>query len=376
MKNYLYYFLFFLLSCQSAYGQSADIRSDNPLKTSLDKAVEKSVTEFMKDHTIFDLSIGFYSQGKSYTYNYHNGNGKIPTGNSYYGLGSIAKTFSGWMLANAVNEGKLNLNDDIRKYLPGRYTNLMYSNQPVRLVHLTNHTSGLPSMSREYSEKEMDRITKLSPEKLAEFFKIYTSDSLLKDMHHFRLDTIPGTKYRYNGNAFMVLHTILQQTYKVPYPELITAYLRKKYGMAHTKPYLTKADEKNLLMGYDREGKKAPLTKDEGFRAAPSMVSTTNDMLKYIKANLDEHDPVITLSHQPSYIMQDGSQIGLAWHLGKDDQGIPFVMHTGRDGAGFTSLCYMYPTVKKGMVILTNVGMEEEELNLLKKNILKRITNE
>ncbi|MCL8538059.1 beta-lactamase family protein [Chryseobacterium gallinarum] len=375
MENYLYCFLLFLLTSQSACGQLSEIKSDNPLQTELDIAVEKSVSGFIKKHHIFDISIGIYSQGKPYLYNYHRGKGILPTGNSYYGLGSIAKTFTGMMLANAVVEGKMHLHDDIRRFLPDHYPNLAYLNHPVRLVHLANHTSGLPSMSREYSGKEMDRITKLPPDKLEEFFRVYTSDSLLKDMHRFRLDTIPGTKYRYNGNAFMVLNTILQETYKIPYPQLVTTYLSKKYGMNHTKPFLSKADEKALLMGYDSSGKQAPLTKDEGYRAAPSMVSTTNDMLKYIKANLDDHDIVMQLSHQPTYTTPDGMQIGLAWHLGKDDRGVPYVMHTGKDGAGFTSLCYLYPTIQKGIVILTNLGMEEEELNLLRKSIIDNIKN-
>lgn len=36
------------------------------------------------------------------------------------------------------------------------------------------------------------------------------------------------------------------QTYKIPYPKLITAYLRKKYRIAQPKPYLTKVDEENF----------------------------------------------------------------------------------------------------------------------------------
>jgi CubicO group peptidase (beta-lactamase class C family) len=304
-------------------------------------------------HT-FDLAIGVYSAGKPHQYNYHKGTGSLPTGNSYYGLGSIAKTFAGWMLANAVVEGKLKLNDDIRKYLPGIYPNLEYRGHPVHIADLSNHTSAMPTMSRDYSDKFVDSISKLKPEKLAAFFKVYTADSLFKDMHHFKLDTIPGTKYWYNGNAVMVLIAILQRVYQQPYPKLITAYLHQQHGMDHTKPALTKIEAKSLLMGHDDTGKDAPLSIDEGFRAAPSMISTSNDMLKYIKANLDGKNPAIRLSHEPTFTHSGGMKIGLNWMMDKEYNGLSYIMHTGRDGAGFTSLCYIYPGKQAGIVILVN----------------------
>ncbi|WP_128572337.1 hypothetical protein [Chryseobacterium sp. P1-3] len=48
MENYLYFFLLFLLTSQSACGQLSEIKSDNPLQTELDIAVEKSVSGFIK----------------------------------------------------------------------------------------------------------------------------------------------------------------------------------------------------------------------------------------------------------------------------------------------------------------------------------------
>ncbi|MGN7824615.1 serine hydrolase domain-containing protein [Chitinophaga sp. 22536] len=355
--------------------QTVPTKTDNPLKTRLDSTIHQAVSGHLQNLPAYDLSIGVYLEEHPHQYHYHKGAGKLPTGDSYYGLGSIAKTFSGWMLANAVVEGRVKLNDDIRKYLPGAYPNLEYNGHPVRMVDLSNHTSAMPAMSREYADEFIDSIAKLPRQQLAAFFKGYTADSLFKDMHRFKLDTVPGTKYRYNGNAVMVLIAILQHIYHRPYPELISQYLHQQYGMDHTKPALTKAEEKNLLMGYDVTGKEAPLTVDEGFRAAPSMISTPNDMLKYITANLDSNNTAVRLSHRPTFVAPNGMAIGLNWMMGKEADGLPFIMHTGRDGAGFTSLCYIYPGRQAGIVILVNVGTGEDKITLLKNDIITKIFN-
>lgn len=361
-----------MLIGQVALCQTTAFKTDNPLKTYLDSLVQQAASVYLQAPATFDLSIGIYSQGRPYQYNYHKGDGSLPTGNSYYGMGSIAKTFAGWMLANAVTEGKLKLNDDIRKYLPGSYPNLEYKGHPVRIVDLSNHTAAMPAMSKDYSDKFIDSISKLKPEKLAVFFKEYTADSLFKDMHHFKLDTIPGTKYQYNGNAVMVLIAILQRIYHRPYPELVTAYL-KRNGIDHTRPALTKTEAKGLLMGHDEKGNASPLSVDEGFRAAPSMVSTPNDMLKYIKANLNENNPVIKLSHQPTFTTPGGMKMGLNWMMDKEDNGLPYIMHTGRDGVGFTALCYLYPDKQTGIVILVNDGTGEDKVSALKNNIIANL---
>ena len=48
------------------------------------------------------------------------------------------------ILAHAVIEKKVKLDDDIRKYLKGDYPNLQYNGKPARLKHLASNTSALP----------------------------------------------------------------------------------------------------------------------------------------------------------------------------------------------------------------------------------------
>ncbi|MFB6454097.1 serine hydrolase domain-containing protein [Chitinophaga sp. Hz27] len=368
-------FLLILSTC--CLGQQTDativIKSNNPLKTPLDSLVQRAAERYMQSPATFDLSIGIINKGVSHQYNFHRGAGALTQDVTYFGLGSIAKTFVGLLLAQAVVEKKVRLTDDIRKYLPGDYPNLQYEGHPVRIVDLANHTSALPHMSRDYADTFIDSITKLKPAALRDFFRIYTADSLLRDMHHFTLDTIPGTSYRYNGNAMMVLITILQQIYHQPYNQLITGLLDKQLGMKNTKPQLTAAEEQQLLVGHDANGKALPFIPDDGFRAAPSMFSTPADMLTYAAANLSEEHPAVKLSHQSTFTNTEGMHIGLSWMIDKETNGLPFIMHTGRDGFGFTSLFYLYPTIKSAIIILVNDNSGEGRVADLKQELISNL---
>ncbi len=65
--------------------------------------------------------------------------------------------------------------------------------------------------------------------------RLYTPDSLLRDLHHFRIDTIPGTRYRYNGNAMMVLVVLLERIYHQPFEQLATHYLQSHLHLFDTR---------------------------------------------------------------------------------------------------------------------------------------------
>ena len=69
-----------------------------------------------------------------------------PTDATLYEIGSLSKTLAGTLMANAVLDRKLGLDDDVRMYLDDAYPNLQYKGEPIRIRHLLSHTSGLPNM--------------------------------------------------------------------------------------------------------------------------------------------------------------------------------------------------------------------------------------
>lgn len=390
-KFYLYFFslLWPILSgtaLSSTAQASKSLPSDNPLKTHLDSVVQKGAAIYMAGPGTVGLAIGVCQNGHYYIYDYgesKKGTSQLPRPDQFYNLGSLAKTFVGTMLAEAVIEKKVKLSDDIRKYLPGSFPNLAFQGHPVKLVDLANHTSGLPGSPRDFPAGVMDSIGKLSIPAQLRFCSLYTEDSLLKDMHQWQIDTIPGTKYRYNGNAMMVLVLLLERIYHQPYEQLVTHYLRTHLQLYDTRTRIPLNQLKRFAQGYGRNGQ-ALIWYDAAnytgpdvntmpfFGGGPSMNSTMSDMLKYLKANLEEEDPAIRLSHQLTWGDPKGFGLGLNWMFDQD-KGERYYFHAGSTGIGFNTLCTFYPKEQLGFVILVNDNISQDKVSELEDAIKSKL---
>ncbi|WP_343322363.1 serine hydrolase [Sphingobacterium multivorum] len=69
---------------------------------------------------------------------------------------------------------------------------------------------------------------------------------------------------------------------------------------------------------------------------------------------LKAKNAALALSHNTTFTRPDGMRMGSGWMMGKEENGLSYLMHTGHDGCGFTALCYLYPEKKTAIVILVN----------------------
>lgn len=384
MKNYFFIFTAIILCLISipCWSQTEKILTDNPLRDKLDIAVQVAAADYMANPGTVGLSIAIYQNGRSSIYNYgesKKGTGQLIKANQLFNLGSVAKTFIGVMLAQAVIDKRANLQDDIRKYLPGKYPNLQYQGRPVRLIDIANHTSGLPKSSRNFPSKVMDSIKNISLPKQLDFFAKYNQDTLMQDMHKFKLDTLPGTKYEYNGNAMTILILLLERIYHQPYELLVTNYLKSHLGLYDTRTKVPVNELNRFIQGYkdasrpvqwyDLTNKKTnEINTNLFYPGGPSMNSTMTDMLKYVIANVEETDPAIRLSHEETYQQTDSTGVGLSWMIG-NNVGKRFLYHSGRTGIGFSTLCVAYPKDKVGIMIFVNDNLSQDNISVLSEKI-------
>jgi CubicO group peptidase (beta-lactamase class C family) len=385
MKKHFFFIMRAIMLCLisvSCWSQTEKLLTDNPLRDNVDNAVQVAAADYMANPGTVGLSIAVYKDGQSLMYNYGEsikGTGKLIKANQLFNLGSVAKTFIGIMLAQAVLDKRAMLEDDIRKYLPGKYPNLQYQGRPVRLVDIANHTSGLPKSSRNFPAKIMNSIKNISLPKQLAFFATYNQDTLMKDMHNFKLDTMPGTNYEYNGNAMTILILLLERIYRQPYELLVTNYLKSYLGLYDTRTRIPVNQLNRFIQGYkdatrpvqwyeltNRETKE--INTNLFYPGGPSMNSTMADMLKYVIANVEERDPAIRLSHKETYRQTDGTGVGLSWMIG-DDDGKRFLYHSGRTGIGFSTLCVAYPEDKVGIMILVNDNLSQDNISILSEKI-------
>jgi len=142
------------------------------------------------------ISIGIYEDGQVYTYNYGTTapSGHIkPSSDTLYPIASITKTFTGALLAQAQSEGRLRLDDDIRKYLDGDYPNLEFAGHPIHLYDLVDHRSGLPFFLPDRAETRPDfKDGSTFSGRVAEIEKTYTRQDFFADLHKVKLTSPRG----------------------------------------------------------------------------------------------------------------------------------------------------------------------------------------
>jgi serine-type D-Ala-D-Ala carboxypeptidase/endopeptidase len=266
--------------------------TDNLMKTKLDSSVQKAVTPYMSNENVSGLSVGVFQNGNMFTYNFgetKKGNNQLPTNETIYEIGSITKTFTGIILASNVQEGKVNLNDDIRNYLDGDFPNLQFGNKPIQLLHLSNHTSRLVSQPLIVGTKK-DPFDPTQP----------FSEKILSDiLHDIKIDTIPGTKIDYSNFAVCLLGHILEKVNKLTYEQLLEKYIFMPAKMTQSKITFTNNDFKKYAQGYSVEGDTTSYWRNKLAEPAGGIRSTTKDMLLYINAQLEAKKESATwLSHQ------------------------------------------------------------------------------
>lgn len=353
---------------------SKKILTDNHLTNNIDSIVQKNALIYMSDTNSVGLSIGILKDSKTYTYNYgeiKKGTRLLPKSTTFYELGSITKTFVGMLLAKAVVERKVKLTDDIRRYLKGDYPNLEYNGHPIQLVNLANHTSGLPN----WTINRPDSLDNLQPFNQHLFYEKYTLNDLLRDLHNIKLDTVPGIRFNYSAAGINTLIIILQNIYSKPFEQLTREYFGARFGMRDTKKTLTKSEINRFVTGYDERRYAVPFFLQNTAALGPGLVSTVQDMLKYISYNLQEKSEAVKLSHQHIYTLVNDYALALCWMLNKNWQGDNYVFHNG-SGWGCISACTIYPTKSTGFIIFVNEKVSQERVGALERNLSSALNEE
>ncbi len=353
------YFLIISFYICSFVGQAQTIKqaipTDNKLKSQIDTVVQKAVMPFISDSSKAGLSIGIYNSGKAYSYNYgstQKENPKLPTSKTVYEIGSISKTFTGTLLAQAVKDKKVKIDDDIRKYLDGSYPNLEYQGKPIKLSHLVSHISGLPLLLPDDPNLFKNPNYDTLPFTISKIQQNYSKEKFFDDLHTVKLDTIPGYKFHYSNAGAQLLKFILEKAYNMPYDKLLNKYITTPLKMINTNSLHSKNDLGILAKGYNNKGKLMPYNPPI-LDAAGGIYSTTSDMLQYLKFHLDEKNEVVALSHKVVSGNIEDWAIGLNWQEQITAKKHKKIWQSGGT-FGFGSYCVLYPDYDIALILLSN----------------------
>ncbi|HEV2354163.1 MAG TPA: serine hydrolase domain-containing protein, partial [Puia sp.] len=335
--------------------KTTSVPGNNPMSTTLDKEIDSVAQDYMRQLPAVGLSIGILCNGKSSFYGYGEtvkGNKTIPGPGTLFEIGSISKTFTATMLALAVGEGRLKLDDPVNRYLPDSIPPLQYNGKPATIRTLSNHTSGIPRMPANFDQKATNG---------KDPYATYTTSDLYSWLRGLKLTREPGSQFEYSNAGVGLLGTILQKLYGQDYERLLLSFLAKPLGMKNTRVAIRPVDSPNVAAGYDETGLyNGPWNLSPAFAGAGAIRSTARDMLRYAAAQMGGPDiPValesaIELTHAVTF--NDGNtKIALGWlflRSGDDD----ILFHNGGTG-GYRSYLGIDPKKNIAVVLLSNCGL-------------------
>lgn len=258
-------------------------------------------------------------------------------------IGSITKVFTSTLLAHQVINKKMKLNQPVKKFLPFKLKN----NPKITLKSLSNHTSGLPRLP--------DNLFPLMLNNPGNPYKGYDTKMLAtycsKQLH---LENPVGEKYDYsNLGAGLLGYAICQKTHK-SYEELLQEIIFQPLEMNQTTTNRSLV-ESQLVSGLDAEGKVTSNWDLEALAPAGNVLSSVQDLSKFMIANFDLENEVFQLQQSKTKSINPNMDIALAWHIIKTKTGKNLHWHNGGTGA-YTSSMAIDVVNKKGIVLLSNVS--------------------
>jgi serine-type D-Ala-D-Ala carboxypeptidase/endopeptidase len=268
--------------------------------------------------------------------------------NTIYEIGSITKTFTAFLLADAVAKQLVKLDDPVAKYLPEgtQLPTFQRGGQtyPIRLVDLATHTSGLPRA-------------------LPNMVFPFSTAQMYAGLAKLSLTAQPGIAWDYSNLGFALLAEAMQRVFKQPYEKLLADDIGAPLGMPHTALVSTGSDGAGTPIGYGPNGGQAPLNNNSwpAFNGAGAIRSSLADMTRYLDFAMsgagDTGKLRPLLFNWQRFNKLDGSgsvEQGLAWQritpFGND---VDVVWKDG-EVPGFASFIAFSEKLGEGVVVLTN----------------------
>lgn len=324
------------------------------LGTQIDDVARKLIEQPL----LHSASIGIVYRGKEFIRHHgemETGKSNPPTDATLYEIGSLSKTLAGTLMANAVLEHKLSLDDDVQMYLSEPYPNLRYNGDPVRIRHLLSHTSGLPNMLPDRANTVLADFTRHStPSELNAIYAHYGKAEFLRDLHAVEIRRPPGKEYSYSSSGTELSAHILETVYKSDYESLLRRFFQQSAAMTDVRIRLTDAESNRLAIGYHSDNEVPTTAMPQlPWGASGNAKATVPEMMKYIRFQL-AGGPVVTESHRTLVEFDADFSIGYFWNIvgGDELKGTYYAHHGGVP----RSQCYVYilPKHDLGLFIITN----------------------
>jgi serine beta-lactamase-like protein LACTB, mitochondrial len=265
------------------------------------------------------------------------------TARTVFRIGSVSKPLTAAALGFLVQQGKVDLDAEIQRYVPS----FPVKRFPITVRQVAGHVAGI----RHYRDGEF--ANQKHYDSVLDGLAIFSGDSLMFE---------PGTQYQYSSYGWNLISAVIESASG----ESFLSFMRKTVfgpaGMEHTYPefadsiipfradFYAYSDSSHLMLN-------APYVDNSYKWAGGGFVSTSEDLVKFGQAMLTGRllrpptvatlwTPMTTRSGKPT-------NYGIGWGIVTDSAGRRRVGHTG-GAMGGTATLQIYPEQRLIIAILVN----------------------
>lgn len=261
-------------------------------------------------------------------------------------LASVSKQFTAFAIHLLAHDGKLSLDDDVRKYVP----KLHDFGKLITIRQLLHHTSGV---------RDQWNLLALAGWRLDD--EITDDDVARLLFQQIELNFAPGDQFLYSNSGYTLLAMIVKQVSGKTLPEFAKERIFDPLGMSHTHfqdKYGVVANDRAYSYGRQPDGKYQYIALTYSTVGPSSLFSTVCDLARWDENFYTGEVGGLTLlaEMQQKGKLNDGKDINYASGLfiGKY-RGLRTVEHAGGDAAYRTNIL-RFPDQHFSVVVLANAG--------------------
>ncbi|MES1213998.1 MAG: serine hydrolase domain-containing protein [Bacteroidota bacterium] len=261
-------------------------------------------------------------------------------------MASVSKQFTAYSIVLLAHQGKLQLDDDIHKYLAW-FPDLK---EKITIRHLLNHTSGI---------RDQWQLLAIAGTRIDD---VITQEHIVKVLSKQQaLNFKPGEQYSYSNSGFTMLAEIVKSVTGQSLRQFTDSAIFKPLGMKDTHFHDDYTEiVKNRAYSYQRENLFAFSNSILSYSnaGATSLFTNIDDLSKWV---MNFYKPVAGSKADIEQLVQKGKlnngvELGYALGISSDKyKGWKQYSHSGGD-AGFRTYLTVFPDLKMGFIVFSNLG--------------------
>jgi CubicO group peptidase (beta-lactamase class C family) len=289
------------------------------------------------------------------------------TPDTIFEAGSVSKQFTAAAVLLLERDGKLSIDDPVRKYVPelpdyppppadapagsaeaSPKPSAKAGGVPLTIRHMLNHTSGLRDWGSVESIAGWPRTT-----------RAYTHDNVLEIVSHQKsLNFTPGTHWSYSNTGFNLAAIIVARVSGKPFPDFTRERLFAPLGMTHTswRDDHTRVLKDRAIAYADQQGVFHTDMPFEDVYGNGGLLTTVGDLLKWNEnfATPKVGDAAFVALQQQVGKFTDGTPHGYAFGLMVTTAGGQHIVEHSGSTAGYSAHLLRVPDEKISVAVLCN----------------------